>query len=799
MIIESYNYQGSENLVITKRVNGEKVRTMVEKFQPYFFIKKSDLGKVKCNYIDNNMKDIFGNDVVKVISESREQKRSIMDALEITYEADIRTTNRYLIDTDQDFGDKPKFVYLDIEVDSHDGKFPEPHEVKYPVTSISLINGFKPGIYVTLFFRKDFTEQKVKCKIQNRVTGKEQDWVKYYFSNEQDLLNKFIDLFVAGDFDIGTGWNSDFFDFVYLINRCKKLKLQIERISPFNSCEVPAPTKNFKTGKTEFKIPKIKGKRIFDLLIPYKKINTREMKSYSLGNVGKEELGVDKLDYVGNLHELYLTDPEKYMLYNIYDVELAYEIDKKLAITDYFWDLSKFIGCELGDTMSNSRMGDFYSLKYCKSQGKVLPTKRKTQREEFEGATVIDPEKGHHKNVLVLDLSKFYPQIIISCNMSPETVVNSPTEEQKKSLIQLGNGMYFRKDIKGFSSSVLVNLFKIENEKKKIMKEVAEKFGYNSPEYKRATTNRQFVKDLRNSFYGLLSYPGFRLYVPNVGASVTYVGRKCIEFCKTNIEAEGHRVIYGDSDSIFVEAKDRSIEKVVEYGKQMEKLLNEKFNLFAKNMNIEQHGFAIEFEKVYGSLILFAKKKYDAVMTWFDGKEVSIRDTKGLESKRSDSSKITIDLFNDIFNMIHDNKSREEIEQYIKNIIKRVLTADLEEIGIPKAIKENLDEYKSTAAWIRGAQYSRDNLGINLQKGDKPYFIYVVSGKGYPFTDAVCFNYKEQVPAEFKVNYSKMLDILVMKKVERIFEVMQWHDFNLSLKIKDGQVTFIEQQILGGY
>jgi len=628
--------------------------------------------------------------------------------------------------------------------------------------------------------------KKVVTHRLDRIKNIEVKWIKYIFSNEKEMLYYFIDVLKVGSPDVITGWNTDFFDLPYLINRMKRVGVRYENLSPLGIVYLPFPKKNFRTGDMEQNIPVIKGINQFDLLKPYKKLNITELRSNSLGNVGLNVLGVEKVEYVGCLGNLYNTNIDKFCEYNVGDVELCKHIDMKVGIIEYFFQLSKFIGCKIGDTMSNSRMGDIFTLKYCKKKGICLPTKNPTTPETFEGATVINPKVGIHKNIIVLDLKRIYPSIIISCNMSPETV------DKENGEIDLGNGMRFRKDIVGFSPEVLKELFKLRDIRSKIKK----KFNIDSLEWEKAKREEQFVKDLINSFYGLLSYSGYRLYSPEIGSSVTYMGRKIIEFTIKNIEELGYKVIYGDTDSIFVQGK---LDNIITEGKNIQEFLNSKFDEFASLYNINNHCFRIEFEKVYEKIMFLlrkttkegAKKRYFGKLIYQNEQKINKIDFKGLENKRSDSSKVTSNLMMDVMKMIINDVGKIDIDYYIKNEIRKFVFLDIENIGVPKGIQKNIKDYsglnknnqkKGVPPQIRGVIYMKDNFGVIIGKGDKPMFVYlkrkIANIYKYPNTNVISFVDKNEIPNdfwfEFEIDYKKMIEKLITSKMRNIYESIGW-------------------------
>lgn len=798
MIIEQYSQDGETCLWMSKRKGKKKIIETIRGFKPYFYVPEQDKHKAiqypNVKKVVPGYKNLWEKPVVKIVTKESRDVGNLREKFTDWYEADILFPNRYLVDEQPDFGDKPLFLYFDIEAPTPDGKFPTTSEAKYPVTSISFISSYNPDLYGTLYFVPGGMPKRTKKVFKDRVTGKEKEWLVIECENEESLFSEFIRVVEQVDPDYFTGWYTDKFDVPYLLKRAENLGIDIGGVSPFGRCYQPRPFRG------EERTPVIKGRGIFDLLKPYKKLHITQLSSFKLDVVAEEELGVKKLPYAGDLYDLYTNDIERFLEYNIADVELCLHLDDKVGVTDYFWEMTKFIGCQLGNTMSASQMNDVITLKYARKLGVVLPSKKPTMREGFRGAIVLEPKKGRHENVLVLDLSKIYPRIIIDANMSPETVMR---EGQAKRVgldkcIRLGNGLWVRKDKKGFAPNVLEELFDIENMKKADMKLAAAEHGYDSKEYHRAKLNRQFVKDNRNSFYGLMSYKGFRLFAPDIGSSITYMGRQALKFCRDQIEDLGYEVIYGDTDSIFVQAKETDKESIVREGLVMEEHINKAFDKFAERFHIDTHNFNIEFEKAYDTLVMLSKKRYDGFTVWIDGTFDRYRDSKGIETQRSDTAKITKDFLVGLLDRIHEGSDKEEVDEFFLGFVQKVFDAKLDRIGIPKAINKEIDEYKVKSAHIRGAEYSNQNLKTSYGVGSKPFMVYVKkTPRNMPDYDVVCFDDEEQLTDGFVVDHEKMVETLLSTKAQRVYEAVGWLLPQIDCKVVDGRVMLTKQETLG--
>src|SRR3990167_3727975 len=638
MIIESSIENDKSIIHLWNRDSKKKIYKKIEDFQPYFFALSNDNPEGISHLIiseEEGYKTIYNDEVKKVFVKNHHVLRKVASFFKKDFEADVRYITRYLADNIIDFGEIPKILYVDIEVDVERGSFPEPSEAKFPIVSITLASNYSEK-YITLFLdlKKEFVEETFWT---NRLTGVKEDWSIYFFNDEKKLLKKFLELFQLIDADILTGWNSTFFDYPYIIKRMENLNVDYNMLSPLNNVFIKPPSIRLKSGKREDNPPVIKGRLIFDLLPAYRKMSVSELQSKSLGNVGEFELGVKKVAYLGNIFDLYKKNPDKMLEYNCGDVELVKFIDEKVGIIKYFWELSKFIGCRIEDTLSASRMIDVLMLKYKKEyDNKVLPSKSSTKPQTFQGAFVKDPEIGLYNNVIVLDLNKLYPSIITTFHFSPNTIL---LPDYEGDCITLPNGLKFSKKEKGFTPQILEKLFHIRS----FYEEEKEKFEEDTREWEIANNNRQFAKDLCNSFYGILSYSGCRCYVPEVGASITLMGREIIKATIEFVEKLGYKVIYSDTDSIFLLGKSVGEESLFREGFLVEEKLNSFYPEFVKKYGVDDSSISISLEKIYEKFLILAKKRYSGFL-YKKGR----LESKGIETRRSDSSKFTKNILNDL-------------------------------------------------------------------------------------------------------------------------------------------------------
>jgi DNA polymerase I len=369
-----------------------------------------------------------------------------------------------------------------------------------------------------------------------------------------------------------------------------------------------------------------------------------------------------------------------------------------------------------------------------------------------------------------------YPMSMISVNASPETKVDEDYDGETFDVeMPDGTEVRFRKEPEGLTKSIVTELLE-ERDKKKAARDDHE---MGSEEYVKYDNQQNAIKVVMNSYYGVAGYPRFRLYDREMGSAVTATGRKVIEHTKEVVEDEGYEVVYGDTDSTLAELGDGNLDTLVGRGESIEETVNESYDDFAlEEFNAKEHRWEIEFEKLYRRFFQAGRKKrYAGRLVWKEGNEVDDLDITGFEYKRSDVAQVTKEVQKEVIRRILEGEGFDEISEYLQEVVEQFKDGEYgyDEVGVPGGIGQKLDSYDTDTAQVKGAKYANEHLGTNFTSGSKPKRLYVKRVKGdYPTTDVVCFEYPEQIPEEFEVDWEKMLEKTVQGPIERILEALDW-------------------------
>jgi len=453
-------------------------------------------------------------------------------------------------------------------------------------------------------------------------------------------------------------------------------------------------------------------------------------------------------------------------------------------------------------------------------KGFVLPSKQRLPKDykykgkeaKFEGATVRKPIVGRYRNIGVVDFSSHYPNAMIGCNMSPETLVEwrakdgslhksaygheteiEPTEDRPYT--EIGNGVAFYNDVLGFVPELLIELKEERATYQSQMDVIAAEKGTTCDEWDVLFWLQFAVKFINTAFYGVFAYPGFRLYTLEISDCTTFIGRAAmkfgIEYCEQQLpEITGfmHIVIYGDTDSFFLtlEVPDPDyLEDIVD-----------KINHILIDLALEHNmveGFQIKPERIFSSFILKdAKKKYFGEMVWKDGAYIDNDDPKrfqikGFAAKRSDSSRFTQKVQRELLVMIAEFKSKKEIIMMLEQAVTDIQTIDTQvsnneliEFGVPKGFSSTGKLQKRNDPWARGARYAFVHYDQLILQHYKPKLLYVnfpggmIDGKWWSPTNEVSFDVPEKLP-RFLLEYfdnNTTIEKCIQNKTEDLLEIV---------------------------
>ena len=641
-------------------------------------------------------------------------------------------------------------VNIDIEVAADQG-FPDIATANKPITAITMK---KNDTFVVLGCG-EFVTDDPKIKYMN-------------CKDEQELLIKFLDVWRSKWFapDVVTGWNVEFFDIPYIINRIKRVlgESMAKKLSPWeiiHEKEVAVGTRKAQMTYTPL------GISILDYMQLYKKFSFTMQESYSLNYIANAELGEKKTDYseFDSLFDLYKKDYQKFIEYNIRDVELVARLDDKLKFIEQVFALAYDGKVNYQETFTTVRMWDTIIHNYLLSKNIVVPQMKVGNKEEkIIGGYVKDPQVGMHKWVVSFDLNSLYPHIIMQYNISPETYVgrvpyldgedgvqrildgsfNEPSirnQLESQNLCITGTGCMFDKDRIGFLPELMDRFYKERSAYKKKMIEAEKAYELDkSEENKNAIArnhNMQIARKYQlNSVYGALSNEFFRWYDDKLAESITLSGqlatrwieREMNKYLNKLLKTNGEDyVIACDTDSMYItldklvshlgDAKPSTRETVQIIDKfcqdKLEPYINDCYERLGEYVNAFAQKMYMKREAIANKAIWTAKKRY--IMNVWNNEGVSYNEPKlkikGMEAVKSSTPSSCRDNIKKCIKIIMDD-TEEATQEFIQQFRKEFTNLPFEEIAFPRGCKLNHD-VKDVES-VRRVPYRLDDKGLPI-------------------------------------------------------------------------------------
>ncbi|MBU0471449.1 MAG: DNA polymerase II [Nanoarchaeota archaeon] len=675
--------------------NGESFLTMNE-FKPYFYITETNLKKAlkisSFDYEKTDLKNFKKEKVVKVILDIPKEVPELRRKLEKEdiecFEADIRFAYRFLMD----MGIKGS---LDIEGDFKKGEFTDRTYENPELKSADWIPKLKVlsiDIETNRNAREIFSISMVTENFEKVIIISDNDLKKAIcVNNEKVLLEKFQEQVIKLDPDIITGWNVIDFDLVKLEEKFKQYGMNFKIGRTNDVCKIRQEESFFRDSSTNFQ-----GRIILDG-IQLLKLSFVKLKDYKLDTAAQEFLGEKKLIGSKNkgseIEDAFKNNPQKLADYNLKDSKMVIDILDKTGVLNLTIQRSLLTGIQLDRVKGSISAFDSLYLRDLRKKGYVAPSAKFGDREErIKGGYVMTSKPGIYDYVIVCDFKSLYPSIIRTFNIDPFTFV---PDCKGKDLIKAPNGACFRKE-EGILSNMIQRFWDARDEIKK----------------KKDSTGSYAIKVVMNSMFGVMANPVFRFHSTDMANAITHFGQHLIKLTTRKIEEMGYEVIYGDTDSVFINLNVNNEKDAGKIGKKIETNINNFFNEhITKEYGVKSY-LELEFEKVYRRFLMpkargsevGSKKRYAGLLLK-DGKEKM--DFVGLEFVRRDwtelAKKFQLELLKKIF-------YKEEVGEYVKNFVDELKKGKHDNLLIyRKAIRKGLESYtKTTPPHVKAARMLKD-------------------------------------------------------------------------------------------
>ena len=715
-------------------------------YKPYLFIPCRKTQSTNYKTLDGRPVEKLGFNSIRDAKDFLEKYKDIDN-----FEIFGLTNYKYLFIYDQFHGDMEydyswiNVISLDIETDSSSG-FPNIETADKEITAITLS---RKGEKVVLAYG-DYTPKSdnvhyIKCK------------------DEWHLLNNFLKIWQSGRYqpDVLTGWNIEFFDVPYLVNRIKNILGDHEalKLSPWGILE--SRTVEIHGRDNQVFIPA--GINVIDYLALYKKFKFEQQENYKLETIAEVEgLAIKKLDYktqgYTGLDDLYKRNFELFIDYNIQDTTVVDLLEEKLKFIEQVIAFAYDTKVNYNDVMTTVLPWDVIIHNYLLDRAIVIPQFKKGNfSQSLVGGHVKEVKPGMYNWVVSFDLNSLYPHLIMQYNISPETkagrepyfphidsILDKYAVIEDNSYAYAANGVKFRKDKQGFLPALMEKMYNDRVEYKKKMLEAKRELESlketATPDERRRITNSiakyhnlQLAKKIQlNSAYGACANEYFRWFDFDIAEAITLSGQLSIRWIEQDFNKylnsllktdKVDYVIASDTDSLYVNMdplvkmlgdtdRDKIVETLHQFCKtRIQNMINKSYVELADYMHAYQQKMFMKRETIAEKGIWKARKMY--ILNALDVEEVRFAEPQlkiqGIEAVRSSTPKSCRKSIKEALKIIM-NYNEGAVQDYIAEFKEQFLKLPFEDIAFPRGMR-GMDKYgdrnsiysKGTPIHVKGA------------------------------------------------------------------------------------------------
>jgi DNA polymerase elongation subunit (family B) len=716
---------------------------------------------------------------------------------------------------------KIKLITIDIEVAAESG-FPDP---------------FNCAEELLLITMQDYDTKKVITFGSKPYANQDRPNFTYIqCHDEYDLINRFLDWWQTNTPEVITGWNCEFYDIPYLTGRIERLmgEKTMKKMSPWN---ILRRNEIFIAGRKNISCD-VAGISVIDYLDLYKKSPaTPNQESYRLDHIASQELGQKKLDHseFDTFREFYTKDWDKFVDYNIVDVELVDKLEDKLKLIDLCLTRAYDAKVNFSDIAYQVRTWDAIIYNYLKKQNIAIPQKERNQKDEkYAGAYVKEPKPGVYEWVVNFDLNSLYPHLIMQYNISPETLLDQkhPSATVDKLLNQditfelysdyavCANGAMYRKDKKGFLPELMQKMYNERVIFKKKMIQAKKDYEKNptkdlEKEIARCNNIQMAKKIALNSAYGAIGNQYFRYYKLANAEAITLSGQVSIRWIENKVNSYMNRVlktkdidyvIASDTDSIYLnmgplvetvyEGREKTTEGIVTFldkvcEVELEPYIDSAYQELADYVNAYDQKMQMKRENIADRGIWTAKKRY--ILNVWDSEGVRYKEPKlkimGIEAIKTSTPAPCRKMIKDGLKLMM-SATEDEMIDFIETSRKEFYDLPVSAIAFPRSVS-NINKWKSssdlyakgTPIHVRGSilynhyvkQKKLSGKYQDIQSGEKIKFVYLKTPN--PMHENV-ISFIQEFPPEFDldkyVNYELQFSKSFIEPIKVILDCIGW-------------------------
>ena len=717
---------------------------------------------------------------------------------------------------------------FDIETD-YDNGFPHPDQADQRILSISYKSSKSKTYYVWGYGDYDVS----KALIQP---------VTYYkCKDEAELLTRFIDFWSNPDItpDVITGWNTRFFDIPYVINRTAKI-LGIGELYKFSPWGLKSEQRQIRSRGRDNEVYEIPGIQTLDYMELFQKFGYTygPQESYALNHIAYVVLNEKKLSYEesGSLKNLYKDDYQKYIDYNMKDVQLVDRLEEKLGLITLALTMAYKGGVNYQETFGVTSIWESIIYRRLNRKNMIPPMTQKHDpytivgascadnpgskaREEgkthlIAGGYVKEPLAGRYEWVVSFDLNSLYPNIIVQNNMSPETYKQDVYDPSYAQAGHENNQTYYRKDIVGVLPSIIKEYYDERVSVKKMMlaakAEMQKGYTFELDKEISNLDNRQVaIKILLNSLYGAMANQHFLYFSQGIAEGITLTGQRAIRWAEGTVNRELNKllkteedyVVAIDTDSLYINfgplvsklnpANPISfLDKICK--EHFEPAIKKDYDKFYESLNSLENRMVMAREAIADVGIWTAKKRY--ILNVYDNEGVRYNQPQlkimGIEAIKSSTPEIVRNKFKEVFNIII-NDTEKKTQDFIRDFKTQFKSLYPEDVSFPRRVSNITDWHdkrkifrKSCPIHVRGSllynyyikKYKLQNKYELITNSDRIKFCYLKMPN--PIKQNV-IAFKDVLPKEFKlhkyIDYDLQFEKTFIEPLNLILNPIGWY------------------------
>ena len=522
-------------------------------------------------------------------------------------------------------------------------------------------------------------------------------------ADEAELLTLLCRRIRELDPDVLTGWSIIDFDVPVLIRRAAAAGVALDL------GRAPGELRQRDGGARRFSdsifIP---GRTVLDGIRLLRAVGLR-LPDYSLETASRHILGEGKtffaVDHAAEIQRTFAQDPERFVQYNLTDARLAFDILEKLRLVPFTVQRSLLTGMPPDRSGASIAAFDFLYLSRLRERGVVAPTVGVTHgddaaeaRQAQQGGHVLASQPGLHEDVMVFDFRSLYPSIIRTFQIDPLGLIRQPASDgEEAEVIRAPNGARFRRK-RGILSELLDDLFASRAQAEEAGDAVA----------------GNAIKLLMNSFYGVLGTPSCRFHDHRLANAITGFGKHFLLWAKEWMEEQGGlRVLYGDTDSLFVAADEAD---AAAQGERLAEELTEDLTCYIAETWRVESALQMEFETLFDRLFLPPLRSGERGATKrYVGLSGGRLQFTGMEVVRSDWTALAHEVQRELYSRLF---AGDPVEDYLRKMIDEVSAGQRDrQLVYRKALRKEVEEYRAlpphvVAARKRGAPAAGELRGV---------------------------------------------------------------------------------------